>query len=246
MKQSRELFLKISLFVLVGVFCLPTVLYGGYLVYCWIRVHTSSVYYTDYRYGNNVAIFLGAAVISLFALWTGTVKKGFSRLLLAIPIIVGVAAMIFIPEATPRNASLGADANYVSMMGSSLHDWYQEKGRFPASEEEFKDAMAKGAAAWQKMFGDSPTSGYLKDGEVVPYEVTVEKNANGPRVNNVSQRPGMVHYCVSQDLQEYWLTMTELQGDFGTAATIKRIGAGPHDEVLVLHASGKDYSAEKQ
>ena len=51
--------LKVLQSALLGVFCLPTLLYGGYLLYCWIKIHTSDVYYTNYWYGT-AALILGA------------------------------------------------------------------------------------------------------------------------------------------------------------------------------------------
>lgn len=245
--SGRSYGLRVLHSALLGVFCLPTLIYGGYLLYCWIKVHTSDVYYTNYWYGTAALIFLSAGAISLAATWFATWRRSFYGMLVAVPIILGLAAMVEIPNTGPRANSMIADSNYVSMLRFSLQDWYENKEEFPANEDEFRDAMAKGAIEWKATSKENaPTSAYLRKGEVVPYDVTVEKNARGPRVSNVSQRPGTVHYCVSQDLQEYWLTMTELQGDFGKAASVKRMGGQPHDEVLILHASGKDYSAEKR
>lgn len=236
--------LKVLQSALLGVFCLPTLLYGGYLLYCWIKIHTSDVYYTNYWYGTAAFIFLGAGAISLGATWFATWRRSFYGLLMAVPIALGLAAMVEIPNIAPRENSLMADSNYVAVMRSAMGDWYEEKRRFPANEEDFKDAMAKGGKKWRKIFGRSPASAYVRKGEAVGYEVVVEKNASGPRLSGTSARPGVVHYCVASDSQEYWATMTELPGDLGTAASIKRMGGRPHDEVLVLHGRGKDYSAE--
>jgi hypothetical protein len=68
----------------------------------------------------------------------------------------------------------------------------------------------------------------------LPYEIVVETNATGPRLQNMSQRPGVVYYCVSEDLQEYWVTMTALQEDYGSASSIRRMGGQPTGEVMVI------------
>jgi hypothetical protein len=49
----------------------------------------------------------------------------------------------------------------------------------------------------------------------------------------MSQRPGVVYYCVTEDQQEFWVTMTALQDDYGLSS-IKRVGGQPTAEVMVI------------
>ena len=65
-----------------------------------------------------------------------------------------------------------------------------------------------------------PASRYARNGNSLPYEIVVDANAKGPRVTGVSQRPGVIYYCVSRDLNEYWVTMTALDSFVGTAASL--------------------------
>ena len=78
----------------------------------------------------------------------------------------------------------------------------------------------------------------------MPYKVVVMNDANGPRVANVSQRPGMIYYCVSKNLQEFWVTMTGLRSDIDSTAYLLRVVI-PQDEILVVHAAGRDYPVKK-
>jgi hypothetical protein len=126
-----------------------------------------------------------------------------------------------------------ADSNYLSDVRSFLRVWYEDKHRFPANEVEFREALAKGPAAWQYRVRPVPESEYRQGGKSLPYEIVVETNAIGPRLQDMSQRPGVVYYCVREDLQEFWVTMTALQDDYGLSS-IKRVGRQPSAEVMVI------------
>jgi hypothetical protein len=139
-----------------------------------------------------------------------------------------------------------ADSNYLSDVNSFFRVWYELKQRFPANEAEFREALAEGPAAWQYRVGSAPTSEYRKSGKPVPYEIVVENDAVGPHLSNMPQRPGVIYYCVSQDLQEFWVTMTALEKDFSSAASIKRVGGQLTDKVWLIHAAGKDYPVKTE
>ena len=233
--------LRICLSTLFGVLCLPPLGFGAYLLYCWFRIHTSDVYYTNYWYVTVGLIFLGAGLLSVWATWFGAWRKSFYGLLFLVPVFLGLAAMIFKPDMFPRGNSMMADTNYLSDVQSFFRVWYAEKHQFPANEAEFREALAKGPAAWQYRVGPAPSSEYRKGGKPVPYEIDVENSALGPRLSNMSQRPGVVYYCVSQDLQEFWVTMTALQTDFSSGSSIKRVAGQPDGKVWLVHAAGKDY-----
>jgi hypothetical protein len=73
----------------------------------------------------------------------------------------------------------------------------------------------------------------------LPYQVLVFPNATGPRVDNFSERPGVVYYCVSADRQEFWVTMTSLDSVVAPSATINRGVFG--EKVRVVQAKGSEY-----
>jgi hypothetical protein len=95
-----------------------------------------------------------------------------------------------------------------------------------------------------KHFGvEWPSSGspYSQRGMRLPYEIVITTNANGPRVKKLSQRPGVLYYSVSSDLQEVWMTMTALQNDVASRADLKRVADRPDKEVWVVGAAGRNY-----
>lgn len=241
MNQSARLLPRVCLSALFGMFCLPTVLYGAYLLFCWFRIHTSDLYYANYSYFSMGLFFICTGLFSLYATWFGAWRRSFYGLLFLVPVFLGLAAMVLIPCMPPSGSSMGADANYLSDVRSFFRVWYEDKHRFPANEIEFRDALAKGPAAWQDRVAVVPTSEYRKGGESVPYEIVVETNATGPQLQDISQRPGVIYYRVSEDLQEFWVTMTVLRTDFSSTASLLRMSGQPTGEVLVIHAAGKDY-----
>jgi len=230
---------------LFGLFCLPTLIFGGYLLICWFQTHRAGVYYANYKYVGVASIFLAAAALSACATWFGAWRRSFYGLLFLVPVISGLAAMVAIPDMLPRTSFMIADTNYLSDIQSFLRVWYEANHRFPSDESEFGDALSKGPAAWQYRVGPVPTSQYMEDGKFLSYEIIVERDANGPRLSHMLERPGVIYYSVSHDLQEFWVTMTSLKTDFGSASSIKRAGGQSTGDVWIVHATGKEYPEDK-
>lgn len=241
--SARRVF-KVLLTVLLGLFSVPMLAYGGYLFICWFRIHTSSVYYADYPYATAALAWFGVGLLSLWATLHGVWRRSLYGSLFAIPVFLGLAAMVEIPNLVPHGFSMVADSNYRSDVSSFFRVWYDDNHGFPASEAEFGDALRKGPEAWQYRVQPAPASRYRQRGKPLPYEVVIVTNADGPRLTDVSQRPGVIYYCISKDLQEFWVTMTELQSDVASTAHIHRVADLPENFWLV-HAAGRDYPVRK-
>jgi len=246
MRKSARIYAKTTLFIMSGLFSVPMLGYGGYLLVCWTRIHTSNIYYADYWYTTIGLAFVAVGLLSLWAALYGASHRSFYGLLFAAPVFLGLAAMINIPELLPHVYSSIADVNYLSDVNSFFRVWYEDNHRFPANESEFQEALRKGPAAWQYRVGPVPESRYMQRGNHLPCQIVVITNANGPRTADFSQRPGVVYYCVSSDLQEFWVTMTRLQSDLAVAASLKPFGDRPEEEYWVVHSAGHDYPARKQ
>jgi hypothetical protein len=244
MHQAARTALKLLLSALLGLFSLPMLLYGGYLFLCWFRIRTSDVYYADYPYAPAALVLLGTGILTLWATLHGVWRRSFYGLLLVIPVYLGLAGMISISELIPHGFSAVADSNYLSDVDAFFRVWYEENHRFPANEDEFRNALSKGPAARQYRVGPSPASRYKQRGNPLPYQIVVVNGANGPRSTGVSQRPGVIYYCVSKDLQEVWVTMTGLRSDVASTAYLRK-AVLPQEEIQVARASGHDYPARK-
>jgi len=241
MQQSVRIAMKVLASALLGLFAVPMLGYGGYLFVCWFRIHTSNVYYADYPYATSALIWFGVALLSLWASLYGVWRRSFYGILFVLPVFLGLVAMVNIPDLLPRMFSMSADSNYLSDVNSFLRVWYENNHRFPANETEFRDALKKGPVAWQFRVRPAHESKYKQRGNPLPYEIVVVNDANGPRLANISQRPGVIYYSVSSDLQEFWVTMTGLQSDTATTASIARVAGLPDEDIRLVHAAGHDY-----
>jgi hypothetical protein len=246
MQRSARLFLKRLLSVFLGLFSVPTIGYACYLIWCWIRIHTSDVYYADYWYATTALVFLGLGFLSLSAGLYAVWRRSFYGLLFVVPVFIGLAAMVTIPDVLPHGYSSIADTNYLSDVTAFFRVWYESQHQFPANESEFKEALRKGPEAWQYRVGPAPTSRYKQRGDSVPYQIVIVTNALGPRVTDVSQRPAVIYYCVSGDLQEFWVTMTSLQSDVASTAHISHVAGLPDEPLELVHAAGRNYPVEQR
>lgn len=245
MNKPLKIALKLLLTLVFGIFTLPAAGFGLYLGWRSLCIHLSDVYYADYSYIGVAFIFLTVGLISLWATWFGAWRRSFRGTLFLVPLLVGLASAEIIPNVLPHGFSSVADTNYLSCVHSFFRVWYEDHHRFPATESEFRTAMIQGPAAWQGRLSPTPTSEYKQRGVPLPYEIVVEPNAIGPRLENASQRPGVIYYCVAADLQEFWVTMTSLPADVSPAATIRHIADIPDEPVQLIHADGRDYPMKR-
>lgn len=242
MNRRPRTLTRVLLSVISGLFSLPWFVFGGYLFACWLRIHTSDVYYVDYAYGRAALAWIGIGLLSLAMTLYGILQRTFYGVLFALPVFMGAAAMVAIPDSRPETfKSMPSDSNYLGDVGSFLSVWYEDHRAFPKNEVEFRQAMRNGPVAWHGLASPVPASPYEQRGSTLPYKVVVVSNANGPRLTAASQRPGVIYYCVSSDLQEFWATITGLQSDVGRAASIKHVADRPEFEYYVIHDAGRDY-----
>jgi hypothetical protein len=238
MSEAARTVGKVLLSLLLGLFSIPMLGYGAYLFICWVRFHTSDVYYADYPYATAALLWFAFGSLNLWLtlhlVWRRT-RRGY---LLVIPFFVGLAANEILINHTPRIASMEADNDCLSGIRSSLRVWYEHNRRFPSNEAEFREA------SWQHSDGEGPESAYKQRGNLLPRQVVVVNNAESARSTDVSERPGVIYYCVSRDLQESWVTMTRLQSDLATTARIRQADGLP-EEFWVIHETGRDYPIKR-
>jgi hypothetical protein len=232
--------ISVALTVVFGLFCVPPLIFGGYLLVCWFRIHAANVYYVGYPYLLVALIFISVGALCMLSTLYGAWRRSFYGLLFCVPVAFGLLAMVVIPDEIPHSRSID-DVNYLSSVNAFFRVWYEANRRFPATETEFKEALAKGPAAWQyRVKAPSSESPYFRSGTRLPYDIVIVPNANGPRLDNVSDRPGVIYYCVSGDQQEFWVTMTSLRRDISPTASLMMTLDIP-EKVLVVGAAGKDY-----
>jgi hypothetical protein len=234
---------KAALAAVAGLLSLPALIFGSYLFSCWVRIHTADVFYVEYPYLLAAVVLGGIGALSAFCSIYGALRRSFYGLIFLIPIVLGLATMVYIPDGTPHvQRSMMDDTNYLSATGSFLWVWYEAHRRFPNDQAEFFDALRSGPAAWQNRVSAPPMeSDYARGGARLPYQVVVLNGASGPRLTNLSQQPGVIYYCVTEDRQQFWLTMTGLHEDVSRGATLKTVADRPYDKPWLVTAAGKDY-----
>jgi len=179
-------------------------------------------------------IVLGS--LSLWAVIHGVSRRSYFGALFVLPVFVGLAAMVMIPDLQPRYPSVTADDNFLRHVKENTKVWYASHRRFPTDASEFRDLV--GTMSLQR-------SPYLQHGITIPYEIVAISGATGPKVDDVSPRPGEVYYSVSSDSQEFWVTMTSMRNAVASRAVLARFLGLANQKVLVVHGMGHDYSDEK-
>lgn len=241
MKNRGQIAIRVAVTVILGLFSLPALMLGLYFFTCRLRI-SANVYYVEYPYLAAAIGFIAVGAFGLFCSSYGAWRRSFYGFLFAIPVVMGLAVMVYIPDGTPHlQRSLIADTNYLSGINSSVRAWYELHRRFPSSESEFQEALRIGALEYRRE-PLSLQSFYSQRGVRLRYQLVVVSDASGPRLDNVSERPGVIYYCVSGDQQEFWVTMTGLRDDVAPAASLKRVADIAREKVSIVGAARKDYS----
>jgi hypothetical protein len=203
--------IRVALTIFFGLFALPALIFGLYLVACSIRIHTTNFYYVKYPYLALALAFIALGAGILYCVTYGAWRRSFYGLLFAVGVILRLATIVYIPDGMPHvQRSMVEDSNYLSTAHSFFGVWHDANRRFPKGEVEFVDAMTRGPEAWQNRVQSPPVlSFYSQSGHRLPYEIVVN-DAAGPRLQNVSDRPGVIYYAVSSDQQHYWVTIASL------------------------------------
>ena len=236
--------IRVVLSVFVGLASVPYFAFGAYLLVCWIRIHITAVYYVNFPYLGVGLGCIGVGLVCLGLTLFSALRRSFYGLLYIIPILLGLYAMVTIPNVLPLLWSRSADENYLGGVGSCFRLWYENHCAFPSDESQFAQALAEGDAAFHGSGISEPRSRYKRQGRALPYQVLVFPNATGARVDNVSKRPGVVYYCVSVDRQEFWVTMTSLDWVVAPSATMNRGVLG--EKVRVVQAKGSEYPGTRE
>jgi hypothetical protein len=237
--------LRLVLAALSGLLCLPPLIFGLYFFVCWVRVHTSDIYYVEYPRLLAALVFVGIGILSICCVVYGVIRRSLFGIAFATPLFLGLATMIYIPDGMPHvQKSMVSDSNYLSNLNLLLRSWYESHQSFPKDDLEFRDAIRNGAKKERHGFhSPSPLSDYAKRGARLRYETVVIQNASGPKLDSPSERPGVIYYSIAADQQRFWLTMTALHADLCRSASLKIVADRPSLGPWLVTAAGKDYPA---
>lgn len=237
---------RITVSVLSLLWALPFLIFGGYLLRCWFRIHTADLYYVHFPYLGLGAASVLVGLICVALVIFAARYRSFFGLLYFVPGALGFFALVSIPELQPHEMrSMLNDSHYLSDTTAYFRVWHEEHNAFPANESEFAKALVECPAAWHRT-PSKPQSQYMHRGVLLPYQLVVITHAAGPRLNQLSDRPGVIYYAVSADLQEFWVTMTGLTSDMARSATIRRVADQSDGKVALSHGDGREYPRDEK
>jgi hypothetical protein len=197
------------LIVLFGVFSLPMLLFGGWLLSLWLKIHLTSPVYLDYPYLARGAILFALGVVALSCTLYGVCRRSFFGVVLALPVLLGLWAMIAIPNIAPYDLDEPAHFGHVVR---ALDEFEGAHDRFPQSEPELLEAVR--AALQDK-------SQYRQGHQQLPYQAKCLEDASGPFLGDPGKDPAVMFYAVSADGQRIWITFTELNSSHPVGGPIQ-------------------------
>ena len=218
--MGKTISVRILLALVFGLFSLPLLGFGGWLLYVWIAVHLRQQTYLDYPYlyVGVTALVLGS--LSLSSALYGAWRRAYWGILFVMPNLTGLWAMIVIPNIVPFDIATG---NHVGQLERSLYLYQEERGRFPGNEAELRQTAASVL--------EEP-SNFLNRGKRLNFRLVVLPGASGPWISTPGDMPGIVFYSVAPDRLTCWLTVTDL--DKGRHVQFKRINFYNGNDPIVL------------
>jgi len=168
----------------------------------WVMTQFGRGTYLEYPYLLVGLAFWGVAVLQLFCASHGMRRTGPWRLLLAVPVILGLATMINVPEIAPEDRE---GLRQVGVVLNGLNSFSQEHGRFPSTAAEMEQRIPS-------TIGPSP---YRNRGRPLAHRVVLISNATGPYSGGTGDQPGVLYYSVSSDGKEAWIVVTQLDRPVG-------------------------------
>ena len=184
--------------VVPGLFCLPMFLFGSWLLGLWITIQVRRCVYLEYPYLAIGIAFVALGIVALLCVLYGTRRRGYWGVLLLVPVIMGLWAMIVIPNILPSD---GEALGHLSHAASALDFFSNLHTRYPADDNDLKEAFTS---------LPKERSLYRENGRELPFRIVLVANATGPFLGSAGNDPGVMFYAVSSDRQEAWLTATEL------------------------------------
>jgi len=90
-------------------------MFGAYFIWCSFRIHFADVYYVEYPYLLAACVLMGIGVLSVSCVVYGAWRRSFFGLVFVIPLVLGFAMLVYIPDGRPHvQRSMMDDTNYLS------------------------------------------------------------------------------------------------------------------------------------
>lgn len=188
---------RILAYIFFTFFALPPIYFGGWLLLLWLRILFRPGIYLQYPYLGVGIAFLCLGLVEVLCIIQGMRRGGRWKLLLAVPVVLGLATMVNVPDVAREDRE---GSRHIGTLINELDSFARQHGRFPATVPELTKF---GPAA-------ASPSPYRKNGQPLRHRVVLLADATGPYSGSIGDEPGVAFYAVTHDCKEAWLTETEL------------------------------------
>jgi len=200
---------SIVLSILFGVLCIPALFFGLRDLAWWVAIQVFGTLHLDYPYLRWGLIFSGVGVLQILCVRYGAWRTGKRRLLLVLCLIECLWSMIVIPNVIPYDMKTNEQ---VWEFARKLDEYGNANKTFPNREDLLSEFTAS-------------SSPYFEDGTNLPFRYVIIPNATGPFLSKPGNRPATIYYATSADLQDAWITATQLGSNHAVGHQIQ---FGPH------------------
>jgi hypothetical protein len=206
----------------------PSCVLGFSFLSKWVQVQVSYGPYFRWSYFATGSVCIALSGLGFGLALQATWGKRFRMAAIAASFFLGLACMEVLANVGPQFDMAEANQKILGHADHSLSDWDDAHGRFPSSEDELREALAKRPLHEPAI--------YFRRGSPIPYDVQIVTNATGPSRAALPLNPGTVVYAVSSDYKEYWLTLTTLENPaVGPVAWEHIAGLRDLEPVWVMH-----------
>jgi hypothetical protein len=193
---------RLLAYLFFSFFAIPPLLFAASLLRYWLMIQFRSGIYLEYPYLTVGLAFLCVGLLEIFCVIQGIRRKGLWRALLAVPVILGLATMINVPEIVPEDRE--SNRHLIEVL-QKVDSFSREHGRFPATAAELEQLSA----------ATTSLSPYRENGQSLHHRVVLIPSASGPYSGNVGKEPGVLFYAVNSEYKEAWLAETQLDRPVG-------------------------------
>lgn len=215
-KSIRFSTIGLTVAILTGLLSLPLLVFTWSVVHLWIRfwLRPANAFYINSWMSTSVLVFALAGPLVILLVLVGALaslrssRPRWPVVVLPVAILIALYSMVVIPDFPLWDAERIEEIVHLATIEHSLESWGRTNGRFPVTQAEFENAIAKGS---------QPPSIYRQHNHALSYQLRLLSDQTGP-YRTQPESPAIVYYAVSQSGNQFWLTVSGLNTAVSTQA----------------------------
>ena len=206
---------RIVLFSLIALFCLPLVIWGGEILIQGIRAR-GDVWSVHHEYFWTSGFLMIPALVAVLLAGLGAFRP---RRLTGANFVFAFGILLYMAVAIPSMLShptSGASSSVLQQMRhlqTATEAWAEAQGKYPLTQQDLREAIQGGNL-------EASDSRFQRKGERLKYEYALTPGATGPVLR--AERPAVIHYAVDSTGTHYWITGTVLPSAVADSAIVLR------------------------